>query len=540
VGSVARPSNRIPTLAFVLPIALSCAALLLRTLSIAQPLGIDQGLWASAVRGLDRGQKLYVDVWEQRPPGIYLTYWLAFTVLGWKAATVSLLDVIASTLTTGSLYVLARKLTGPTAGALTAALYAVLTMPAWLYGAGGFLERSVSETFIVNCICLAALCAVAHRQRNSLVAAFGFGTCLGAAVIFKPNAALYFPALLLWMLLPKRGGDRTSPTPFGTAATALMGATVLPVAVLIWLWQTGALPEAKKAVIDFNRWYVGVGFDPAEYAVLFSKAVWLRVKTDPLWLAGISGSAMAFWDLVRHRRLPDLPALGLLWGAAAALVIIVNGMRLFNSYFSQALAPLALIAGWWLSTGWSQSRWRRSMVAATVGLMVILAVWRGYVPRVAADVAADASVLLGRTSSTSYLERFGSYANGRGYSARANAELAQYVRAHTALEDRVFLFGINGASVYFLADRLTAHRFLRVNFFVPTEFPDPSFRLDTVVAELRQRRPVYLIFERLHSTADPAVAKTVDALPDDPIVRSLLADYTLETTIEDFTLYRLR
>ena len=41
--------------------------------STAEPLGIDQSLWASAVRGLARGQRLYRDVWEQRPPGIYLT-----------------------------------------------------------------------------------------------------------------------------------------------------------------------------------------------------------------------------------------------------------------------------------------------------------------------------------------------------------------------------------------------------------------------------------------------------------------------------------
>ena len=73
------------------------------------------------------------------------------------------------------------------------------------------------------------------------------------------------------------------------------------------------------------------------------------------------------------------------------------------------------------------------------------------------------------------------------------------MRAHTAPEDRIFLFGINGAEVYFASDRLTAHRFLRVNFYVETDFPDPRFRLDAVVADLAARRPRYLIFETLHS-----------------------------------------
>ena len=36
----------------------------------------------------------------------------------------------------------------------------------------------------------------------------------------------------------------------------------------------------------------------------------------------------------------------MLWGAAAALVIMVNGARLFNTYFIQAFAPLAVLAAW--------------------------------------------------------------------------------------------------------------------------------------------------------------------------------------------------
>ena len=44
-------------------------ALSIRLAAIAEPLGIDQSLWASAVRGMSNGQRLYRDVWEQRPPG---------------------------------------------------------------------------------------------------------------------------------------------------------------------------------------------------------------------------------------------------------------------------------------------------------------------------------------------------------------------------------------------------------------------------------------------------------------------------------------
>jgi hypothetical protein len=519
-------------------LVVSAAALTIRALATAEPLGIDQSLWASAVRGMARGQKLYQDVWEQRPPGIYLTYLGGFSLFGWTAATVAWLDVLASSLTAVLLYVLARMLAGPRTGAVASALYAVLTQPAWLYSHGGFLERSVCETFIVVCVAAAAISAVKLARGFSVAAAFGYGLAAGAAVVFKPNAGLYFPTLLIFALgIGRRQGRIERAVLLRTVLWASAGLLVIPVATTLWLWRLGLIPEARTAVVDFNRWYVGMGFDPSAYAIAFSKAVWLRMKTDPLWLAGGVASVAALGEVVRTRRLDPLPALAIVWGGGAVLVIGVNGMRLFNSYFIQALAPLTLLVAWWLSSAGSRGWLWRFGVVATVLLMVGLLLQRNYVGRVADVARADAAVLTGRMDRSDYLDRFGGYGTGRGYSARANEELASYLRAHTSIDDQVFLFGINGAGVYFLADRLPAHRFLRVNFFVPDGFPDARFSLGAVIDDLATRRPRYLVFERLHSGSE--MAEAVDALPDHPLVRRLLESYLFDTQIEDFALYRL-
>jgi hypothetical protein len=514
-------------------------AILLRIPAIGEPLGIDQSLWASAVRGMSRGQQLYRDVWEQRPPGIYLTYLAAFSVFGWTAAAVAWLDVIASALVTVVLYLLGRALSGPRAGALAAALYAVLTMPAWLYRNGGFLERSVCETFIVVCVGFAAWCAVGLQRRRSLPMAFGIGLFAGAAMVFKPNAGIYLPALLLWSLAGLPAAEQPAKSfRIRALAAAAFGACVMPSLIFVWLWQTGLLPEARIAIVDFNRWYVGLGFEPGAYAHAFADRVYLRMKTEPLWLAGGIAAVVAIWDLARTRRLPPLAALAVLWGGAAAVAIIVNGMALFNTYFIHALAPLALLAAWWLADRSVVSTMSRVLAAVTVILMVTLLVQRNFLSKIVEWTTVDASSLRGGADRMAYLERFGGYAIERGYSARANEELAEYVRAHTQPADQIYLFGINGAGVYFLADRLTAHRFLRVNFFVPDGFPNPQFTLGAVVDDLRARRPTYLIFERLHSETD--MGRAVDALPEHPLIRSLLEPYVLESQIEDFTLYRRR
>jgi 4-amino-4-deoxy-L-arabinose transferase-like glycosyltransferase len=521
-------------LAVTLLLALAAlAALLARIAAVAEPLGIDQGLWASAARGMARGQRLYHDVWEQRPPGIYWIYLTGFRVLGWKAATVAWLDILASGATTLLLFWIARSLSSTLTAALAAALYAVLTMPPWLYGYGGFLERSVCETFIIVCVAAAAVAAIKTAARGTTGPALVLGLCSGAAVVLKPNAGLYFPALLLWITMYAGTPVRSLGRPL---AAAVLAAAVIPAFALLWLWRLDLLHDARVAVIDFNRFYVSQGFTVAGYASKFSHAVWLRVKTDPLWLAGCAGSLLAVFDLARRRRVPPLAGLGIIWGAAAVLVIVVNGSFLFNSYFINALPPLVLMAAWLLGDASRQTRARTVVSAAVALLMAALLVQRGYAPRVLGWTRTDIEALRAGPDRADNLERFGGYARNTGYSARANAELAQYIRAHTSPEDRIFLFGINGAGVYFDSDRLAAHRFLRVNFFVGTDFPDPQFRLESVVADLASAPPRYVIFERLHSASD--MGRAADALPDNPALQPLLRAYDLETRIEDFTLYR--
>ena len=525
------------------------AAFALRVPSIAEPLGIDQSLWASAVRGMARHQLLYRDVWEQRPPGIYFTYLTGFRVFGWTPAAVAWMDILASGATTLLLFAIVRRLTGVTTAAVAGALYATLTMPGWVYRHDGFLERSVCETFIVVCVGLAAWCAVRWREAargaesadpalhlGGDVWALGVGFFGGAAVVYKPNAGLYLPALLVWMWF-YRPASITTRDVVRAFVVAALAATLAPALTLLWLWRLDLLGDARVAVLDFNRFYVSQGLTLKGYALDFSKAIWLRMKTDPLWAAGGIGSLVVAWELARRRAVDALAGLAVLWGAAAALVIVVNGARLFNTYFIQALAPLAVLAAWLLvdraraSVGW------RVVSLAAVALMLTFLVQRRYVARVYEFAQADLAVMRGTIDRSTYLDRFGGYGNDRGYSARANEELAGYVRQHTAPDDRIFLFGINGAGVYFLSDRLTAHRFLRVNFFVPSEFPNPDFTLGAVVSDLAARRPRYLIFEELHSSSE--MGRLVDSLQSRDEIKRLLESYRLEATIEDFSLYRL-
>jgi Dolichyl-phosphate-mannose-protein mannosyltransferase len=514
--------------------AVTLLALGVRVPSIVEPLGIDQGFWASSAHEMARGQVLYRDVWDHKPPGAFLMYLAAFQLLGWKAASVAWFDILASVAATLLLFVVLRRLGGSMMGAIGAAWYAAMTIPGWLYRYGGFLERSVAETYIVVLMLSAAWCAIGLRERASTLLAVGLGLAGGTAVVSKPNAGIYVPALLLWLgLYARLPRART----IRHIVVASVAAAVVPLLTLLWLWTAGALTDARIALIDFNRAYVSEGFTPAGYALNFARAVWLRIRTEPLWTAGAIGSTVALWGLFRSRRLDETPALAIALGGGAAIAIAANGARLYNSYFIQALPPLAVMGAWLFAGVIRRARVHQAAAVAMMVLSVVMLARRSYPERVYEYVAADLEQLLGRGDRATYLERFGSYANNRGYSARANSEMTTYLRERTSPDDLLYFFGTNYSEIYFATDRPMANRFLRSNPFVPSTFHYPGFSLADVTRELASKRPVYLVIERLHTPTRMGVA--IDGLLNEPDVLRLLDGYRLEARIEDFTVYRL-
>src|SRR5690606_10771013 len=153
-----------------------------------------------------------------------------------------------------------------------AALYAVFTIPAGLYGYGGLLERAVCETFIIVAVAGGALCATSVRGRDSWLPAVGAGLCVGAAVVYQPNAGLDLPAILAWLVCYRFGARERLRESWRLLLASAAAAAVPSIAIVIWLWQNATIGDARTAVVDFNRWYVAAGFEPAAYALAFSKA----------------------------------------------------------------------------------------------------------------------------------------------------------------------------------------------------------------------------------------------------------------------------
>ncbi len=225
--------------------------------------------------------------------------------------------------------------------------------------------------------------------------------------------------------------------------------------VFLWLWNGGALGDAWVAVVDYNRAYVGVGATLWQFADRFVHEVWRLTKTDPLWLLGMSSLAVAAIGWRIERRLDWAMVAGWLWLTASIVAAAANGTRVYSTYFQQCLPPLALLAGL-LAAGpnpaSARARWRHVALAA----VLLIGAWRvqkaGVIERVSTAMTADTGQWRAapedRQSRLEYLGRFGSYASGRGFSARANAELTEYLLGHRPISadhangQRIYIFGM--------------------------------------------------------------------------------------------------
>ena len=509
---------------------------LLRIPNIVQPMGPDQGVYATIGWALQLGLDLYRDLFEQKPPGIYLAYLSGFLVFGNEVSSIFWIDYLAGAATVAAIFLVGRELAGARFGGLAAALVAFALMPAARHAYGGFLERAVTESFIVPLAATSAwITALAFARRDPRLGLVA-GLLIGVAAVFKQTALIYWPAFTLWLWLVT---DLRLALGFGVRAAA--GLVVAPGLVLLWLWSRGVLGHMWTATVEFNLAYLALGDQGFGFTLnRYAHEVFRRIKGDEIWLAGsLAALAAAVAMLSRAQRATTsgrVALLGLAWLGGAVIATLANGPRLFTTYFVPSLVPLAILIAWLLRETLGSGNRRRVAAGVVVVLLGGAMVIRGGTLRRAADATTwDARHLFGQTSRADYLERFRSRSS-RAFHAGDNALLAEYVRTRTAPGERVFVFGMT-AGTYFSSGRLPGSRFLWAYAPVSNMIPGGEFTMETLTAELDRNSPRYIILQRGNGDSFSGW-RAVTAFQAEPMQELIGRRYFEETEVGDFVLYR--
>jgi 4-amino-4-deoxy-L-arabinose transferase-like glycosyltransferase len=481
---------------------LAVALLLARLPSVVQPAGGDQGIYAYIGQSILKGEVPYRDAWDQKPPGVHLTY-AAMLGLWRNDSVVATTDLVVAALVAVLLVALGRRLTGrPGAGEAAAIVFLLLGDPSF-QRLGGLWVRGQAETFIALAVTGAMLAALAAAgaERGRERAAFGWslaaGMLCGAAFVYKYNAGLFaLPCLLVYLVGAPADGRVESQSRGGgllwrRLPAFVLGAALVVGAVAAWFAAHRALNDLYQATVVYNLKYSGetyAGFwDVVRYLVTFPVR---HARVDALWFVGGVSCAALLLLSIRDRRLIIAPA----WVAAACLSITVNSSRELPQYFVQAAPALALASG---VAG--AAAWRALGPVLRTALFLLLAVGVVRVNQFdkwAASTVYDFDHARGRTTREQYLSKFGGQRPTDKFSALATWQLGERLRAETAPTDRVLVLGFSAGALV-RADRQSASRFfwsrpLLVGFNDGT----PGYGAAGLLAELTKWRPTMVALQQ--------------------------------------------
>ncbi len=314
----------------------------------------DDAVYATVARELLRGGTLYVDLFDHKPPVIYLWY-AAILVLGGGAEVLRLSLFLSLGATAVLVTLAARRLFGQGVAWFVGITFGLSTALV-LISADGSVEQLMLLPMTASL--LAYLHARDSGRLRTLVLAGALG---GLAIWTKPLTAYNLIAIgLVAVAAPGALGGTRVVARLGALAT---GALAVSAVFVGFIASQGALPAAFDALIVFNL----------DYGRLVSASARLArtLEALPLALIGLGPLVpVAAWGVWSLRRRDRDRTLLLAWLAASAAGALTTGFA-FGHYFIQLLPPLALLAGAaYLEIARSPAR-RRFLSIAALGVSAV-------------------------------------------------------------------------------------------------------------------------------------------------------------------------
>jgi uncharacterized membrane protein YhaH (DUF805 family) len=499
------------------------------------PFGRDQGIYGVVADGVLSGRLPYKDVWDFKPPGIFLTYALAQGLLGKAMLSIRLLEVVGLVAAVFGLQRLAHvflehRRAGLVAGAIAALVHAQLE----------FWHTAQPETFggFLTVAALVVATSEPARQRRWLVP-LGVGLLFGMCALFKPP--LGGGILVCGAYLLTREQVRSASRRWLLRDAALLGAGfALPLAlVTAWLGLGGAWSAFIWTFSEFVPGYTELNWTQAHAPAMLYYA---------LEEAFFEFSALLAFGLIAAISMTPLHAreregLYLVLGVIAIQVagIAMQG-KFFAYHYAATLLLIAFIAGFGF-----YKLFRRCLVAgagsvAALASFVLVAIAMRDAVRDLPQGFWERSMMrlefaLGQGPYRSRFDldrRLGYVAD---YNLYADQQVALDIRSRTQAADPVFIWGFE-PTIYFLADRQPASRFI---YNVPqrTHWQNAYSRAE-LLRDLSQRRPRVVVVQHndVFSFVTGNMLDSAQEVQRFPELASLLeTQYQRVRQIEDFEIY---
>ncbi|MFW6108229.1 MAG: ArnT family glycosyltransferase [bacterium] len=447
---------------------------LARVPTMRVPLDQDCAVYTYAAQRWAEGGLPYRDVFDHKPPGIYLVYRLLFAVFSPSGQAVNVTLRVASLVTDAAaaivLFFLARRLFGLWQGVAAGLLYALFAaLPGLQY------EALQPERLVTLFVAAGFLTAVVYMDRRRYWWAALSGLLFGLALVVKPIAA---PAgIVVWAWVSWDAWRRER----GGAVKRVVAHSVLLAVGAVLPWGLFAAYFAAKGALE-EFWFCTYAYN-ALYATEqrrggLLRSVQLLVRTKMFehcfwWALGAAGVGVSLWQ--RGLRRGGVLAAG--WLVAAFVGVYMPGQFAYYYYLPTG-APLALAGG-----------------VAVVALAGFVAGRRPLGLRVL--VAGAAAVVLVGCLGLCALRQKGHLAwqAAPRTTNRVVARVAGYIAEHSEAGDRLYVWG-SRPQLYVLSGRRGVCPYL-FNFSHNVALEDAFlFRKEhreRIMAGLRRHEPGFIV-----------------------------------------------
>jgi hypothetical protein len=500
--------------------------------------GRDQSIYALVGEGVLHGKMPYRDLWDFKPPGIFLVYALAQGLFGRGMVAIRLLEVAGLLASVFGFMRLADTFFGrPRAGLVGAAVAAII------HAELEFWHTAQPEVFggYVTLAALILATSTSHPRRRYWVW-FGTGVLFGLAFLFKPP--LGGGAFVCGAYLAKREQQRTNSTARGLLAMVVIGASaMLPILLCAaWFWVRGAWPALHWTLGEFTPGYTALGWKDRQAAgMLYYALEEAFFKFSALAAAGVLSMA-AISPLHSREREGTFLVLGIL---AIQIAGVAMQGKFFPYHYTASLQLIGFLAGLGL-----YKLWRRCVgdaggfggALAFVSFVVVVVSMRTATRDLPQDFSDRALMRLryafrkapfptreAADKELSYVADF---------NLSADRDVALEVRSRTSSSDPIFVWGFEPA-IYWFSERAPSTRFI---YDVPqrSEWQKGYARAE-LMRDLRQHVPALVIVQ--HNDVFPSVTGHLldshDELPGFPELFGFIeGGYDFVKRVEDFDIYQ--
>jgi len=384
----------------------------------------DEMVYMTLGQGVRQGVTLYKDIYDNKPPLLYLTaavsgslFWFKIILAFWNLVTIVFFYKLAK-----FLFEKDEK-----AQKLAIILFGLLTTLPLLEGL-----TINSEVFMIIFTILAFLILLKKDLKPRGV--FLAGIFLGLGALFKMPAAFDAPVIVFYWLITegpsnwKRSLKNTLILVAGFAAPLLV--------TFIWYLFKGALPEYIKAAFLQNVGYLS-SFRPGDVQKPF------LVRNAPLLVRGFVTLAGTFILFIFRKKLSNKFILFSLW-TIFTLFAVALSERPYPHYLIQTVAPISFL----IAIFFTEKKLEQSLAVIPLALTLFVPVYYKF------WLYPTASYYLRFVNFATLRETRTAYFNGFSPTTSRNYEIAQFLVTSSNVSDRVFMWGPDSAAVYALSKRL--------------------------------------------------------------------------------------